>query len=72
MTPSGIEPATFRLVAQRPNQLRHEKYETFQYVWWIAPDNGTRDTDIQKNLRGKMYNKTFNLPGIMWNKNIYV
>jgi hypothetical protein len=29
MTPSGIEPASFRLVAQRPNQLRHQQRAPF-------------------------------------------
>jgi hypothetical protein len=35
MTPSGIEPATFRVVAQCLNQLRHLVHHKFHMEWAV-------------------------------------
>jgi hypothetical protein len=49
LTPSGIELATFRLVAQCLNQLRHRLPQRSQLVLrnWYLPDEGTSSSELK-------------------------
>jgi len=64
MTPSGIEPATFRLVAQCPNQLRH--YVPPGYVILIVFSTATLVTRTRLNVNllkptGYVVHQQFNI-----------
>jgi len=53
LTPSGIEPATFRLVAQRLNQSA----TSVPHI--TLPSNSKLSSDLLLNLQGALYSKRF-------------
>ena len=60
VTPSGIKPTAFRLVAQCLNQLRHRVHDTIYEMWY------TRSLKLQEKISAFKNHKVFTIILFTW------